>query len=364
MEEQIIEHPTEEQNELAVFNMTEGGLIELEELYKKGPGNLDDPKQKKESKAAQSYLKKKRVAVEKRRKEKKAFYLEEGRKIDNAAKSIMGRISALEDPYAIAIKEHDTKIEIEKREKAQAEEKRIDDISERISNIKSLVSIHVQSSSSSIKTALDTLAGDLETAEDWGMEFADKAKAVITEEKEKLSELFDLKLQQENSEKLAAEAEEKRKVEEEARKKAEEEERIKREADLKKEQEKLAAEKKALEEQKAELHKKVIEAEAKEAERKRKEQDRIDAEKKKEEDQKAEAARIEEEKKAKAESEAKAKEEKAKQVKKSGGSIYSEEYKATGNALLQLTSSKTVAKQILDEIISGNIPHLEFTGEK
>lgn len=377
-------HPEKKDTRLAKFDPVQAGLEKLTKLYSAGPpADLSVPENYEACRLACAEMRKKRTRTEKIRKELKADVLEYGRKVDSVAKKIIDHITALEEPYATAKKNHDTAVEVAKREAALAEERRVDGIASRIAGIGALVTAHVSSSSEVIGDILHRLGTDLETCDEWGMEFADKARSTIAETSHKLHELHAMKVQQER---FAAEI---ARAEKEAAEKAEAD-RLQREKDadlererLATEREKLAAEQAEIErlrkEQQAEFDRQRAEQQA-EIDRQRKalqdEQDRIAAE------QLERAAQAERELQAavQAEKDEKEREEnEARQIRDRLLNIgwkedqpappqiapadqASENYREAGRAIKAITNDFQMAKAILDSIINGEIPHITYTG--
>jgi len=380
VEQQDIEQETEQQpadntgNKQPVkYSVTLAEIAKLQEEYKDIPTDLTIKANYEIVKKRASHLRTLRGEVEKRRKELKADALAYGKLVDSTAKEITERLLVIEEPIATAKKDFDTAAELAKREAALKEERRVDGIAGKIAGIKELVETNISSSSETINEAMVKLADEIPAA--WADEFKEKAEATIIEVSGKLKELYAMKLQQEQAAILAAEAEAKRKQEEEAA-------RIERD--------RLAEE----------AHLKLVEEQAKLAEERRKmeaERDRMS----KEAEEKAAQARVEQAEKdaqAKAEREKlekdiadlKAQQEEKKEVKvESGGEAppiiqeaapmaptlaavkqeeapptFKDKYRAAGNAMLKTIGNMEITRRVLDSIINGEIPHIQFTGEK
>lgn len=387
------------------YSITLAKIGQLAEKYKEVPADLTVKANYDLVKKAASHLRGLRTDVEKRRKELKADALEFGKRVDGAAKELTERLVAIEEPFSTAKKEHDTAVEIAKREAALAEERRVDGIAEKIAFIKSRVEAHISSSSADIKTAIVEIDNYGSNLPEWAMEFAEKASATLIESRNKLVELYDMKLQQETIAQQLAEAEERRKAEEEAA-------RIQREKEIAEQQEKIAAERAAMEVERAAMAKAAEELAAiqrakdeeheaiAKAERDRlaKEKEELEARLKAEQDARDSALKEEQEKAAKiqAEKDAAAEAERAKlaaeieALKKAQApepekvpeavvveeqpvkaevttsaniDTASEEYRAAGNAMLKIIGVKVVAKLLLHAIIKNEIPNIRFTGE-
>jgi len=226
------------------YDVSEASLKEMESrlVVKKMPTDLSVKKNYDIVKEAVKETRVLRGKVEDRRKNLKSDALEYGRKVDAKAKSIKDRLLAIEEPIKKLKTDHDTKVEIAKREKARIEEERVSLISTKISNIRALVGGNVSSTSAQIKEALDLLAAG-GTTEEWADEFADTATEATTEAKEKLTELFDLKLAAEEVDKKAKEDEAKRKADEKKAQAVRDEEAKKLKVKLEKEREQIAKDK-------------------------------------------------------------------------------------------------------------------------
>lgn len=355
-----------------VFSVTDAAIAKLRDKYKEVPADLTIKENYEIVKEANSALRTYRTDVERRRKELKAGALKYGRLVDSTAKKLTEQLLLIEEPFSTAKKNHDTAVEIAKREAALAEEKRVDGIADKIAGVKALVESNILSSSEVIQAAIDGV-NNLGPAKAWAMEFAEKADTVITESLAKLEELRVMKFQQENQAAEAAKAEEKRQKAEEKRLKEEEEARIKREAQLEADREKLANELAAMEAEKAKFAAEQAQREAQlKAEKEAAEKanallieeianiKKASESEPESEPEKQEIIKAPEEKKE--ESPAVSAPEAAAPVKaKTTG--YSQDYKDSGNALLAMTGNKILAKAVLDAIINGDIPHIIFNGE-
>lgn len=369
--EELIEDDTNNNtstDKLVLYDPIQAGLTDLEEKYQKGPASdLSIKENYEQCRLACSELRGIRVKTEKLRKELKADALEYGRKVDSIAKGIIDRILKIEEPYATAKKDHDTAVEVAKREAALAEERRVDGIAKRIATIGGLVAAHVSSSSAEIAALLPELHDDFTSAPEWAMEFADKAVEAITDTIAKLEELHAMKVQHEQA------AIEKARAEKEAAEKAEAE-RIQREKELAAESERLAKEREEIEREHAAIQAEKDRLAAEQAERERiaraeqEEKDRIAREEQAEKDRLAEeerarlAAEIEALKKAQ---EQPAEQPETKQVPvapTTTDTCPNENYKAAGRAIMAITGSKATAKSVLDSIINGEIPFIIYTG--
>jgi hypothetical protein len=347
-------------NQPIVYPVTKEALAELAKKYATVPQDLSRKDDYEWVRKACSELRGLRTKVEARRKELKADALEYGRKVDAAAKEITEGIIKIEEPIATAKKEYDTAEEIRKRELAMAEERRIDEINTRISLIKAAVTANISSDSATISAALKEIAEQMPCT--WADEFAEKAEAAATETISKLSELLQMKVQQEEAEAI-------RKAEEEQRAREEEERKAREQQALAAEREKLEEEREKLEEERRALAEKnrLIEEEN---ERLRKEQAEKDAAEQAEKDRLRREIEALKAKAAPAEAPAKVDTEPTKvdaepakvdNPATTTPSPTTENYRAAGNAMLEIIGNKQVTKSLLDAIIDGQIPHISFT---
>jgi hypothetical protein len=211
------------------------------------------------------------TALEKKRKEKKSYFLEGGKQVDAQAKQIAAELEEFQLPHKNAYKELD-------RLKKEREEQRKAVLESRVAEIRDLPEQLADMSSEEVKMALESLQAE-ECADFY--EFTEQALKARNGSREKLADMFAKKLKEEEDARELARL--KKEAEERAIK--EREEQIKREAAAKAEAEKEAAERR--------------EREAKEAALKA-EQAKVEAEKRAIEQEKlAEKQRVEAEKKAK-----------------------------------------------------------------
>jgi len=253
-------------DKVALYNPIEAGISGLVEKYKGGPKDLAIPAHYEECRLALSETRGIRSKTEKLRKELKADALAYGRLVDSTAKRIIDQVLEIEEPFATAKKDFDTRIEIEKREKALAEERRVDGIAKRIADIGNLVAAHVSSSSGVIESLLPGLAMELAACSEWAMEFSEKAETVTNDTLSKLAELHAMKVQHEQA------AAEKIRMEKESAEKAEAD-RVQREKEAAEERVRLAKEREALEAERA-----AMQAERDKLAKEQAEKDRIAAE--------------------------------------------------------------------------------------
>jgi len=353
-------------DKVALYNPIEAGISGLVEKYRGGPKDLSVPAHYEECRLALSETRGIRSKTEKLRKELKADALAYGRLVDSTAKRIIDQVLEIEEPYATAKKDFDTRIEIEKREKALAEERRVDGIAKRIAEIGNLVAAHVSSSSADIEALLPGLSLTLASCGDWAMEFSTKAETVTSDTMSKLAELHSMKVQQEEF------AIEKARIEKEAAEKAEAA-RVQREKDAAEERSRLAKEREALEAERAAMQAERDKLAAEQAEKdraakaEREEADRVARAKQEivdramEEERQRMAAEIEALKKAQEQPTPQAQPEEAVQAQATP-TAPTNDYKAAGQAIMAITGSKPVAKALLDSIINGDIPNIIYTG--
>ena len=393
-------------NQVISYSVTMAQIAKLAKEYKEVPADLTVKANYALVKKATSQLRGLRGEVEARRKELKSDALVYGRKVDAAAKEITEKLVEIEEPFATAKKEFDTRIELEKREKALAEERRVDGINARIAAISVLVQAHISSSSDVIKQEIDKLSFMSDT--DWADEFREKASLVLSETHLKLGELYTMKLNAETAEadRLAAEA--KRKEEEESARVARDAELEKQRLELEAERDRLAAENKRIADEAAVQAEQARQEQAIKAAEAKKIQDEKDwqhyeelriAQEQQEEDRKRRKAeqdekdRIQAKKDAEAAAELQAMRDKlaaAEEEKKpailyspSADTIaqnihqeenkpdlqqtvdkYAEQYREAGNAMLAIICNKPVTKALLDAIIAGKVKNIYFQGEK
>lgn len=224
-----------------------------------------------------------RTTVEKRRKEIVAPLVEYQRNVNQSAKDITSRIAAIEDPLKDRKKEHDDRVEIERREAVKKEEARVDAINLRMAEMGTLLAKCMPGSSSTVQAEIDKLEGD---KLEWAEEFFPKADVIKIDVVVQLINLRDMKTESEEMQAAQKEREKKDAEEKEraaAQQKLDEERAAETERAAQKERDFLAAERQ-----------KEIDAHAAEIERQRIElkqgQDALAAETKAREE--AEAARV------------------------------------------------------------------------
>jgi hypothetical protein len=371
-----------ESTQVVKYSVTLERIAKLKEEYKEVPTDLAIKSNYATVKKATALFRGLRGEVETRRKELKADALAWGKKVDGTAKEITEKLLEIEVPFSTAKKEFDTRIEVEKREKALAEERRVNGIAERIAMIKALVTASISAPSMIIKAAMDKLS--FENPDEWAMEFSEKAKEAISETNTKLTELYTMKHGQEIAEDERIVAEAKRKEEEEAARVAREAELKKQREELEVERNKLAAENKRIQDEAAARD---AQARAEQAEK-----DKI-AEQARKEAAEEQAKKDVEDKKIQAEKDALAEAERMRMADKirelenknnpppvatevtrpakvtelpevpfQEPSYTLDQYRDAGNAMLEFIGNKSVTKALLDAIIKGAIKNIYFQG--
>lgn len=370
------------------YSVTDSRIAELKTMYQDFPTDLTVKDNYKFVQKGVSLLRGLRNDVEKRRKELKAGALEYGRKVDGEAKRIIDSIQSIEEPMASAKKDFDAAVEAEKRERAAAEERRIDGIAARIAGIKAQVEAHISSPSERINEAINKVSAEQQGIDEWAMEFSGKAMTTIEETLQRLNELLTMRLSQEEQARMAAEAEERRRIEEEERRAEETRRMAEEKARLEEERKKLAEEKakadaeaKKLSEEKALLAEKQRLQEAAIAEERRKMEELArkaeeDARLRREAEENiaAQQRRLEGERAKMDEERQKgrmldlqsrieqldAEDAKPQQQDKPILTPHAARQMA-GKAIMQIVKDFSATKSLLDAIINGDIPYIHFT---
>jgi hypothetical protein len=341
-------------SQVIVYPVSQTMIADLRVKYADVPQDLSHKDSYEYVRKAVGELKKYRTAVEARRKELKADALEYGRKVDAAAKELTEGLVSIEEPLATAKKDYDTAEEVRKREIALAEERRVDGINERIAGVRAAVTAHISSSSAAISTVISEISALIPCT--WADEFAGKAEEAITDTLGKLTELMQMKEQQEQAEEIRKREEAQRAKEEEERKAREEEERKAEKARIEEENRKLAEERRLIEEEKEKIRKEQEEKDAAAAAEKAKMQAEIEALKK------AAEPKPEPVVEKVAEKVEQAPAPKGSRDRTDPNPVFTEDYRAAGNAMLEIIGSRTFTKALLDAIIAGAIPHITYTG--
>jgi len=116
--------------DLAVFEQFEADIVKFEQVNAELSFDVETEDGEKDCKKYLGKLRKVRNGIERLRKDTKKQYLEAGRAVDAEAKSFIGRVDDMHDIHNAPIKALEQKrldAEIDKREKEQAELKRIED---------------------------------------------------------------------------------------------------------------------------------------------------------------------------------------------------------------------------------------------
>lgn len=121
---------------LTEFNAVEAGLAALRTQYAGVVYPVDTTAGMDDAKAARLALREPRYAIERIRKEAKAPLLAIGKKLDADAKRITAEIEKIEGPIDQQIKAEEARKEAEKQAKIAAEIKRVQDIQERIAELR------------------------------------------------------------------------------------------------------------------------------------------------------------------------------------------------------------------------------------
>lgn len=275
------------------------------------------------------------TALDKKRKEKKAYFLNGGREVDAQAKSIAAKLEEIQLPHKDAYKELDNlKKEREANRKAELEE--------RVEVIRNLPETMADAHSSEVLAAMNDMQN--EECLDF-FEYTEQALKARNESRKALSDLFAKKQQEEKD----AEELERLRKESEERAIKERKEEIKREASAKAE-----AEAKAATEREEVAKRAALQAEA---DKVKAEKRAIQAEKdaKANAEKAAEAARLAEIKRRNQEDEFNRKEQEKREANKRHiGSVRRE----SKEALMSLGLEEAIAKSIVIAIHNGSIPNI------
>lgn len=241
------------ENQVVVYPVTEQAIAELRENYSRIPTDLTVKAEYEYVRKATSHLRGLRGDVEKKRKGLKEDAIKWGKLVDSTAKKITEQLLEIETPLADLKKNHDTAVELAKKEAALAEERRVDAIAERIALIKATVGAAVSQDLAGVKASYDAVTAEIINIDDWAMEFTNKARIVIVETQGRLKELADMKAVQEAEAARKAAEEAERKLQEEADRKRREAELFAEQVRIKEEREAMAAERKRMEADRAAL---------------------------------------------------------------------------------------------------------------
>ena len=125
--------------EIQEYSATEAALAELREKYLDIAFDLSTPAGLKEAKAARTHIRGYRTHLETTRKKVKAPVLQQCKDIDAAAERITVELQSLEIPIDQQIKKREAEIEEEKQRQIEAEAKRIENILDRIKELRGAV---------------------------------------------------------------------------------------------------------------------------------------------------------------------------------------------------------------------------------
>ena len=282
-------------DEIQEYSKTEAALSMLREKYTDTKYDVDTSDGLVEAKSGRSEIRGYRTSLEAMRKELKAPALERSRLIDTEAKRITAELVSLEQPIDQQIKACEARKEADRQAKIDAETKRVEDIQERIRELRGAIDVVTRYNSKA--SLIAEHIGDLEkiTIDDSFDEFRDQADDAKIATLARLREIHAATVERE-----AEDARIKTEREELDRLRADAE---KREAEARKQRE--AAEAKAREKREAEEQKQRDELEA-QRKKQAKEQEQIDAENKRiaDEREKLEREKAEAKRKAAVEKEA------------------------------------------------------------
>lgn len=191
-----------------VYPVTEIKLQALEQEFAEFPRDLTVKKNYEVVKGGAKKLKKLINNTENHRKFLKKESLEYGRTVDSVAKQIRKRLSVLWSPMSNAITDYDNKEEIKRREIEKKEEERLESISNKIVQLKSVVDDVFYSNADHVKETIKQIMDNDPTL--WAEEFTEKAIELKADTLKKLDELLILKRQSEMAAKKAEEAEQRR----------------------------------------------------------------------------------------------------------------------------------------------------------
>lgn len=282
------------------------------------------------------------TALEKKRKDKKKYFLDGGKAVDSQAKSIAAKLEEIQLPHKGAYKELDNLKK--EREKARKEE-----LENRVAYIRELPESLRDSHSSEIKAAYESLQD--EQCLDF-YEFTDQALKARNNSVNELSELFKKTLKAEED------AAELKRLQEEAaiREQKEREERIAKEASEKAEREKAEAIAQA--EKEKQLSAEREEKAKQDAENAKRLQAEAEANAKAQAEKAAEDARLAEVERQRLQAEAEAEEERKREAnKKHVGAIR----KAAKESLMAIGLDEASAKKVVLAINAGEIANVSIS---
>lgn len=123
--------------EIQEYSQTEAALTDLRDRYEAIKYEVSDANGLKEAKNGRAEIRGYRINLEKMRKDIKAPALERCRLIDAEAKRITEELLYLESPIDAQIKEEESRKEKEREAKIQVELKRVEDIQDRLEDLRS-----------------------------------------------------------------------------------------------------------------------------------------------------------------------------------------------------------------------------------
>ena len=234
---------------LAEYSEIDAGIDALRQKYEGRVYDVTTTAGMKDAKIARAEVRGQRTELEKIRKAIKAPVIDRGRLIDSEAKRINAVLLEIEDPINVLIREQEAARAAEKAGREAAERRRVEDIQDRINELRFLLSEYHPTED--IKEWWDKLA-ETHIDDTYG-EFQSRALEVLEAEKQKCGEAMRAAFVRENAEQRAK-ASLKAQEETEAKEQAQRDRVLKEQAATQAiEAEKLAAERADLERQKAEV---------------------------------------------------------------------------------------------------------------
>lgn len=251
-----------QETQIQEYSQTAAALSMLREKYSDATYDVATTDGMVAAKSGRSEVRGYRTSLEKMRKEIKSPALERCRLIDSEATRITTELVALEKPIDRQIKAHEAKLETERQAKIEAETKRVEDIQQRIADIREYAAFQVSITKANIEQSItDIEAVDVDESFD---EFTIQAQDAKQGTLAKLRELLEAAIEREaEAARIEAEREElaklradqdKRIAEEQAKREAAEAEASKKlEAEQKAERDKLEKQRKAQEKAQAKI---------------------------------------------------------------------------------------------------------------
>jgi hypothetical protein len=251
------------------YNITDAAISKMSDQYMGLFINgIDDKEGFDKVHEARMVVKNHRVAVHKREQEYKDQLNAKKKEVVGEAK----RIYALLEPIETHLQTEENKViqekERKKREKIEAEQKRVDSIRNAISEIEACGIVDPRETSASIRFIITTVVEDMPVDESTYMEFTEEAERIKATTIQRLNAALDARLQWEKEEagrKAETERLEKIRAEQEVKEKELEEKRKADEEKARKEREAIEEEKQKIQEEKDRIaREKLAEQEAKE----------------------------------------------------------------------------------------------------